>query len=155
MITDPDEIQEYVRQMSADTTQLQRLINDLLELSRLQNTDFKIYKTELNLTDIIKEAIRSLRQIAQQKQVEIQLKCGVILSVAFTRYCDIMAFSNLSGNGKPQAAAAFVLFRTSFVKPVKHMKNVFRQNPCSAVSYRNLILFLSLADFNRHPAAGR
>mgnify|MGYP006922479170 CR=1 FL=1 len=38
---------------------------------------------------------------------------------------------------------------TSFVKPVKHMKNVFRQNPCSAVSYRNLILFLQILKFIR------
>ncbi|NBH14716.1 sensor histidine kinase [Lachnospiraceae bacterium] len=74
MITDPGEMQEYFQQMRKDTAQLQRLINDLLELSRLQNANFHIDKAEWNLTDIIKEAIRSMQQIAQQKHVRIQLE---------------------------------------------------------------------------------
>lgn len=74
LITDPEEMQEYFRQMSSDTAHLQRLVNDLLELSRLQNTNFKIEKAELNLTDIVKEAVRSMQRIAEQKQVRIQLE---------------------------------------------------------------------------------
>lgn len=74
LITEPNEMQEYFHQMMADTVHLQRLVNDLLELSRLQNTNFQIQKTQLNLTDIIKDAIRSMQRIAQQKQVEIQLE---------------------------------------------------------------------------------
>lgn len=74
LITDPAEMQEYFRQMSSDTAHLQRLVNDLLELSRLQNTNFKIEKTKLNLTDILKEAIRSMQRISDQKQVNILLE---------------------------------------------------------------------------------
>ncbi len=74
MITDPGEMQEYFQQLLQDTEQLQRLVNDLLELSRLQIPNFQIEKTELNLTDIIKEAIRSMRRIARNKRVEIQLE---------------------------------------------------------------------------------
>ncbi len=73
LITDPAEMQEYFHQMIKDTSHLQRLINDLLELSRLQNANFKIEMAELNLTDIVHETIRSMQRIAQQKQVEIQL----------------------------------------------------------------------------------
>lgn len=74
LITDPGEMQEYFRQMSSDTAHLQRLVNDLLELSRLQNTNFKIEKSELNLADILKEAVRSMQRIAEQKQVTILLE---------------------------------------------------------------------------------
>lgn len=74
LITDPAKMQEYFRQMSSDTAHLQRLVNDLLELSRLQNTNFKIEKTKLNLTDILKEAIRSMQRISDQKQVNILLE---------------------------------------------------------------------------------
>lgn len=46
----------------------------MLELSRLQSTDFQIEKTELNPTDILKEAIRSMQRIAGQKEVRIELE---------------------------------------------------------------------------------
>lgn len=74
LITDPKEMQEYFRQMSSDTEHLQRLVNDLLELSRLQSTNFKIEKAELNLADILKEAVRSMQRISEQKQVAIRLE---------------------------------------------------------------------------------
>lgn len=77
LITDPNEIKEYFHQMLLDTTHLQRLVNDLLELSRLQNTNFQIDKTKINLTDIIKEAIRSMQRIAEQKQVKIELENNI------------------------------------------------------------------------------
>ncbi len=76
LISDPTEMQEYFRQMSADTTHLERLVNDLLELSRLQSTDFQIEKTQLNLADILKEAIRSMQRIAGQKEVTIGFENG-------------------------------------------------------------------------------
>lgn len=74
LITDPEEMQEYFSQMSSDTAHLQRLVNDLLELSRLQSTNFKIEKSKLNLADILQEAVRSMQRIAGQKHVEIRLE---------------------------------------------------------------------------------
>ena len=50
------------------------LFRSRLELSRLQNTNFKIEKSELNLADILKEAVRSMQRIAEQKQVTILLE---------------------------------------------------------------------------------
>ncbi len=72
LISEPNEMQEYFNQMLSDTTHLQRLINDLLELSRLQNTDFQIEKTELNLDDIVKDATRSIKRMSEKKQVKIE-----------------------------------------------------------------------------------
>ena len=37
LVTGQEEMKEYFHQMLADVSQLQRLVNDLLELSRLQN----------------------------------------------------------------------------------------------------------------------
>ena len=50
---------------------LQRLINDLLDLSRLQNTDFPIEKSPLNLVDVIHDAVRSGRQLGADKKLQI------------------------------------------------------------------------------------
>lgn len=74
LITDSDEMQEYFCQMLSDTTHLERLVNDLLELSRLQNTNFQIEKTELNLTDILTEVIRSMQRVAKHKQIQIKFE---------------------------------------------------------------------------------
>ena len=50
---------------------LQRLINDLLDLSRLQNTDFPIEKAPLNMVDVIHDAVRSSRQLGAEKKLQI------------------------------------------------------------------------------------
>lgn len=71
LVTGQEEMKEYFHQMLADVSQLQRLVNDLLELSRLQNTGFKIEKTKTNLTDVLFEAVRSMRQAALSKNVTI------------------------------------------------------------------------------------
>lgn len=73
LIRDPGEINEYYEQMLSDTLHLQRLVNDLLELSRLQNSDFNIIKTDLSLTDLLTDTVRSMQRIAGGKHVGIQL----------------------------------------------------------------------------------
>ena len=52
---------------------LQRLVGDLLDLSRLQNPDFAIEKQELNLNDVISDVVRSARQIAKNKNININI----------------------------------------------------------------------------------
>lgn len=71
IITDELQVKEYYEQMLSDTIHLQRLVNDLLELSRLQNIDFSIEMRELNLIDVLSDAIRSVKRIALEKQVSI------------------------------------------------------------------------------------
>lgn len=73
IVKDPEQIKIYYRQMLNESIFLQRLVNDLLDLSRLQNTDFNIEMQELNLCDVIRDASRSARQIAIDKNITIQL----------------------------------------------------------------------------------
>ncbi len=46
-------------------------MNDLLELSRLQNPDYAIEKTRLNLPDVVEDAVRSIKYVAINKTVPI------------------------------------------------------------------------------------
>lgn len=73
IITDPKQIDEYHLQMLNEAKFLQRLVGDLLDLSRLQNPDFAIEKQELNLNDVISNVVRSARQIAKNKNVSINI----------------------------------------------------------------------------------
>lgn len=81
LVTDPGEMKEYYHQMLADTLHLQRLVNDLLELSRLQNSNFKINKGDLELSGLVTDAIRSMQRIAEKKQVQIHFDnaAGLVL----------------------------------------------------------------------------
>ena len=73
IITDPKQIDEYHLQMLNEAKFLQRLVGDLLDLSRLQNPDFAIEKQELNLNDVNSDVVRSARQIAKNKNVSINI----------------------------------------------------------------------------------
>ena len=74
VVTDAGQVDTYHRQMLSETLSLQRLVNDLMELSRLQNAEFKIEMTELNLHDVLTDAARSAGQLASRKQIGILLE---------------------------------------------------------------------------------
>jgi signal transduction histidine kinase len=71
VVTDPEQVRNYHRQMLGESISLQRLVSDLLDLSRLQNADFKIEMQQLNLCEILSDAARSAGQLARDKNVEI------------------------------------------------------------------------------------
>ncbi len=72
IIKEPARIKDYHMQMLNESKSLERLVNDLLELSRLQNADFKIEMQEINLCDVLKDAVRSAVNIAKQKNINIE-----------------------------------------------------------------------------------
>ncbi len=72
VITEPEEVQEYHEQMLSESMFLQRLINDLLDLSRLQNTDFPIEKEPLNMCDVVQDVVRSSRRLGMEKNLHIE-----------------------------------------------------------------------------------
>ncbi|NLA13824.1 MAG: two-component sensor histidine kinase, partial [Tissierellia bacterium] len=72
VVTDSEMINEYYKQILNESKSLERLINDLLELSRLQNVDFKIEMQELNICDVLKDSLRSASNLARQKNINIQ-----------------------------------------------------------------------------------
>ncbi|MEM1483634.1 HAMP domain-containing sensor histidine kinase [Oscillospiraceae bacterium PP1C4] len=77
VVDDPAQVAEYHRQMLGESVHLQRLVNDLLDLSRLQNADFAIEMSPLNLCDIVEDVTRSMRKIAEQKQISIVFDSAV------------------------------------------------------------------------------
>lgn len=73
ILNEPKKISEYHNQMLSESIRLQRLVNDLLDLSKLQNSDFKLKMTPLNLIDILNSSIRSMKPIANKKGINIIL----------------------------------------------------------------------------------
>lgn len=73
VIKDPVQVEEYYQQMLAESIQLQHLVNDLLELSRLQNTQFNIEKEPLDLNALLGDLYRSVQYLCEKKGVFVHL----------------------------------------------------------------------------------
>lgn len=79
VVTDPKQIRDYYLQMLHESVFLQRLVDDLLDLSRLQNVDFTIDMQEISLCDILSDVIRSAQNKASRKQIDIQYQESSVL----------------------------------------------------------------------------
>lgn len=73
VVSDPELVKDYYKQMLSEAKFLERLIKDLLELSKLQSIDFVIEKTNVSMSEVINEVVRSARKISAKKNIEIKL----------------------------------------------------------------------------------
>ena len=71
IVTDAKEVTEYHTQMLSESKYLDRLVSDLLDLARLQNLDFAIEVQEIDLKYIADDVVRSMRHIAERRNIEI------------------------------------------------------------------------------------
>ena len=74
VVTDPVQVDEYHKQLLNETVFLQRLVGDLLELSKLQNKEFKIEKERVSADTILSDVVRSISPVAKNKNIEIEIK---------------------------------------------------------------------------------
>lgn len=86
VVTDPEQVKSYHRQMLNESIFLQRLVNDLLDLSRLQNTDFKIEMQEISLCEVLSDVVRSAQHMAQQKNIEIKYEQNSLMCTVMGDY---------------------------------------------------------------------
>lgn len=64
---------EYYIQMEKETIYLQHMINDLLDFSKLSNPQFVMNKDLVNLSDVVLDALRSMRRVAHKKSIKINI----------------------------------------------------------------------------------
>jgi len=64
----------YLDRMSKSADHLVRLINDLLDVSRIESGKMAMNLTTLSLRDLIEDVINNLRPIAAEKQLEVIVK---------------------------------------------------------------------------------
>lgn len=73
----PEDRREYCQLLHEETLRLEQLINDLLDLSRLQGTKPANMELEpLPLNELAASLIHKLKQQAQQKGIELEMKAG-------------------------------------------------------------------------------
>ncbi len=72
VVTEPAKVDEYHRRMLDESKYLQRLVEDLLDLSRLQNADFSIEKQPVNICDVLSDAAKSASALARDRNIRIR-----------------------------------------------------------------------------------
>lgn len=70
-ISDPELVKKYHRMMGDEILRLERLITELLDLSRLQSANMKMDKEKLPLAALADSVVNLIKQQAEQKQVDI------------------------------------------------------------------------------------
>lgn len=70
-VEDRDDIKRYYQRMLSETRSLERLVSDLLELSRLQSGKMTVHREPVYIPGLLSDVARSMQTIADKKQIQI------------------------------------------------------------------------------------
>ncbi len=69
IVTKPEKVQQYYQRILRECTSMERLVADLLLLSKMQNPDFQIEKEPVNLIQVFDDLLKSAKILCSQKQI--------------------------------------------------------------------------------------
>lgn len=108
---------------------MQQLLNDLLDISAIENSNLKMHKLTINLSEIVKERIEYFKPKAQVKNIEIEamLPDSTMLELDPTRITQVI--DNLISNAVKYSPELFQI-NISIEKHTDYVRvNVFDQGP--------------------------
>lgn len=73
IVKDDEKVNQYYERMLAECKSMERLVGDLMILSKMQNPDFVIEKEPVNLFQVFDDIIRSAGAIAEKKNVKVEI----------------------------------------------------------------------------------
>lgn len=68
----PDPVQRTLRTMHTNGQRLLKLINDLLDLAKLESDRFAIHRVELDLGALVEEVVEGARPLADRKRIDLR-----------------------------------------------------------------------------------
>lgn len=74
VVDDEEKKQQYYQRMLLECKLMERLVMDLLLLSKMQNPDFQVEKEPVNLVQVFYDIYRSAGVIAKEKGIELNMK---------------------------------------------------------------------------------
>ena len=69
VVDDPAKREDYLRRIQDECTTMERLVSDLLILSRMQNPDFELDTEVINVIAVAQDAMRGLRILMKEKNL--------------------------------------------------------------------------------------
>ncbi|MDK2808355.1 MAG: hypothetical protein PWP24_1090 [Clostridiales bacterium] len=73
VVTNPEKIKQYYFRILNECKSMERLVGDLLLLSKMQNPHFEIEKEPVNLVQVFDDVLRSTTVIAAKKDIRLTL----------------------------------------------------------------------------------
>lgn len=73
VVQSPEMVEQYYNRMLVECKSMERLVGDLLTLSKMQNPDFAIEKEPVNISQVFDDIIRSAGAIATKKNISIEV----------------------------------------------------------------------------------
>lgn len=73
VVQEEEKKQQYYNRMLSECKSMERLVGDLLLLSKMQNPDFAIEREPVNLNQVFDDIIRSAGTIADKKNIKIEV----------------------------------------------------------------------------------
>lgn len=73
VVKDEEKVKQYYERMLSECKSMERLVGDLMILSKMQNPDFVIEKEPVNLVQVFDDIIRSASAIAEKKNIKIEI----------------------------------------------------------------------------------
>lgn len=99
IVTKEEKKQQYYNRMIGECESMERLVGDLLTLSKVQNPHFEIEKELVNLVQIFGDILRNYKQIAGKKNIKLEFSCGKEWVMMFGDYDRLrQLFQNIIDN---------------------------------------------------------
>jgi signal transduction histidine kinase len=73
VVTDEDSKHQYYEKMLGECKSMERLVGDLLTLSKMQNPDFVVEKEPVSLVQIFEDVVRVVKTLGDEKRIQIHL----------------------------------------------------------------------------------
>lgn len=73
-VEDEDKQKEYFERIRKECVGMERLVSDLLILSKMQNPDFELDKEVLNVIAVMQDSMRSMRVLMNEKNISADLE---------------------------------------------------------------------------------
>lgn len=70
-VTEPQEVSRYIARMQHESRGLERLVKDLMDLTRIQSKTMSIETELLSLNDLLEDVSRSMQDIGSKKNVHV------------------------------------------------------------------------------------
>lgn len=95
---DPEAVQRFAERMQSESTRLSNLINDIIDLSRLQSDDPLSHAEEIDIAEVVGQAVEEVRTLAIAQDIEIVESMVTGLRMLGDRGQVLMAVRNLLAN---------------------------------------------------------
>lgn len=86
IVTDDNKKVQYYERMLKECKSMERLVGDLLLLSKMQNPDFSIEKEPVNVNQIFDEISRSVKHISDEKNIHVKVNTNSEVCLMFGDY---------------------------------------------------------------------